>query len=107
MRRVLFPSLGVVIAIVAAISAQSRQQLPTFEPDPLWSHALPNKWVTGQVCGVAVDSHDNVWVFHRPDTIPDGEKAASLNPPQAECCVPAPAVLQFDPNGRFLQAWGA
>src|SRR6476619_3876348 len=73
-------------------------QVPIFEPDPLWSETLPNKWVTGQVGGVAVDSHDNVWVFHRPSTIPDGEKAASLNPPQAECCVPAPSVLQFAPN---------
>ena len=61
-----------------------RQQVPLFEPDPLWSETLPNKWVTGQVGGVAVDSHDNVWVFHRPSTIPDGEKAAALNPPQAE-----------------------
>jgi len=94
-------------AILAVVSAQPRQQMPTFEPDPLWSQALPNKWVTGQVGGVAVDSHDNVWVFHRPDTIPDGEKAASLNPPQAECCIPAPAVLQFDSSGKFLQAWGA
>lgn len=93
--------------VVTTLSAQSRQQLPIFEPDPLWSQALPNKWVTGQVGGVAVDSHDNVWVFHRPDTIPDGEKAASLNPPQAECCIPAPAVLEFDSNGKFLQAWGA
>jgi hypothetical protein len=67
---------------------------------------LPNKWVTGQVGGVAVDAHDNVWVFHRPGTIPDGEKAASLNPPQAECCIPAPAVLQFDAKGKFHQAWG-
>jgi DNA-binding beta-propeller fold protein YncE len=67
---------------------------------------LPNKWVNGQVGGVAVDSHDNVWVFHRPATIPDGEKAASLNPPQAECCIPAPPVLEFDTNGKFLQAWG-
>src|SRR6185369_6476794 len=83
---------GVIAVVAAALAAQSRQQLPTFEPDPLWAQALPNKWVTGQVGGVAVDSHDNVWVFHRPDTIPDGEKAASLNPPQAECCVPAPAV---------------
>jgi len=90
------------------ITAQnSRAQVPLFEPDPLWSEALPNKWVTGQVGGLAVDSHDNVWVFHRPDTIPDGEKAASLNPPQAECCVPAPGVLEFDTNGKFLQAWGA
>jgi hypothetical protein len=80
--------------------------VPLFEPDPLWSQALPNRWVTGQVGGLAVDSHDNLWVFHRPATIPDGEKAASLNPPQAECCIPAPAVLEFDPNGKFVQAWG-
>ena len=84
----------------------TRQQVPLFEPDPLWSQALPNKWVTGQVGGVAVDSHDNVWVFHREATIPDGEKAASLTPPQAECCIPAPAVLEFSSAGKFLQAWG-
>ena len=90
-----------------SVTAQaSRQQVPRFEPDPLWSQALPNKWVTGQVGGVAVDSHDNVWVFHREATIPDGEKAASLTPPQAECCIPAPAVLEFAPDGKFLQAWG-
>jgi len=83
-----------------------RQQVPRFEPDPLWSQALPNTWVTGAVGGVAVDSHDNVWVFHRPASIPDGEKAAALTPPQAECCIPAPAVLQFDTSGKFLQAWG-
>jgi DNA-binding beta-propeller fold protein YncE len=91
----------------APASAQGRrQQVPVFEPDPLWSEALPNKWVTGQVSGVAVDARDNVWVFHRPATIPDGEKAAALTPPQAECCIPAPAVLQFTTTGRFLQAWG-
>jgi DNA-binding beta-propeller fold protein YncE len=110
--------VGVIVALVIAVgctlvllerrvNAQaSRQQVPRFEPDPLWSQALPNKWVTGQVGGVAVDSHDNVWVFHREATIPDGEKAASLTPPQAECCIPAPAVLEFAPDGKFLQAWG-
>jgi hypothetical protein len=90
----------------AADAPASAAQVPLFEPDPLWSQALPNKWVTGAVGGVAVDSHDNVWIFHREATIPDGEKAASLNPPQAECCIPAPAVLEFDPNGKLLQAWG-
>src|SRR5580693_7817022 len=96
-----------VVLLERSVNAQaSRQQVPRFEPDPLWAQALPNKWVTGQIGGVAVDSHDNVWVFHRPATIPDGEKAASLNPPQAECCIPAPPVLEFDRNGKFLQAWG-
>jgi len=109
-RRILLWSivvLGLTAWIITALSAQSKQQLPLFEPDPLWSQALPNKWVTGQVGGVAVDSHDSVWVFHRPETIPDGEKAASLKPPQAECCIPAPSVLQFDASGKFLHAWGA
>ena len=90
----------------AASAQSSRPQVPLFEPDPLWSQALPNKWVNGQVGGVAVDSHDNVWVFHRPATIADDEKAASLNPPRAECCIPAPSVLEFGPTGKFLQAWG-
>src|SRR5262245_32284742 len=91
-------------AYFAAAQTSRRAQVPMFEPDPLWSQALPNKWVTGQVGGLAVDSHDNLWVFHRPATIPDGEKAASLNPPQAVCCIPAPAVLEFDPDGRFVQS---
>jgi DNA-binding beta-propeller fold protein YncE len=96
---------GAAVALIAAAQA-NRPQIPRFEPDPLWSEALPNKWVTGQVGGLAVDSHDNLWVFHRPATIPDGEKGASLNPPQSECCIPAPSVLEFDPHGKFLQAWG-
>jgi len=102
-------TVAIMIALPAArhTSGQARgRQVPLFEPDPLWSQALPNRWVTGQVGGLAVDSHDNVWVFHRPGTIPDGEKGAALNPPQSECCIPAPPVLEFDTHGRFLQAWG-
>src|SRR6202163_1088802 len=95
-----------VSSIPRAMGEANRFSVPLFEPDPLWSQALPNKWVTGQVGGDAVDQHDNVWVFHRPATIADGEKAAALNPPQAECCIPAPPVLEFDTKGRFLQAWG-
>src|SRR6476646_6990640 len=96
-----------VIAVLLATAGAAVTQVPQFHPDPLWSQALPNKWVTGAVGGMAVDSHDNVWVFHREGSIPDGEKAASLNPPQAECCIPAPAVLQFSAAGKLLQAWGA
>jgi DNA-binding beta-propeller fold protein YncE len=93
-------------AAARAPSARSGAPVPQFEPDPLWFQALPNRWVTGAVGGVAVDSHDNVWVFQRPASIPDGEKGASLTPPQAECCIPAPPVLEFAADGKFLQAWG-
>ena len=113
-RALLGAGIALVVMIGGALAGRERsanaqagrQQVPLFEPDPLWSQALPNKWVTGAIGGIAVDSHDHVWVFHREASIPDGEKAASLTPPQAECCIPAPAVLEFDPNGRFLQAWG-
>jgi hypothetical protein len=99
---------GVGGALIRNTAAQGpRAQVPIFEPDPLWSETLPNKWVSGMVGGLAIDTHDNLWVFHRPGTIPDGEKAASLNPPQAECCIPAPAVLEFNTDGKFIQAWGA
>ena len=47
--------IALVIASWVALSAQSKQ-IPVFEPDPLFFEALPNKWVTGQVGGVAVDS---------------------------------------------------
>jgi DNA-binding beta-propeller fold protein YncE len=100
-------ALGAAFVMLEGASAQrSRRQVPRFEPDPLWSQPLPNRWVTGQVGGVAVDSRDHLWVFHRPATIPDTAKSASLDPPQSECCFPAPAVLEFDSTGRFLQAWG-
>src|ERR1700681_446291 len=96
-----------VVLLERSVKAQaSRQQVPLFEPDPLWAQALPNKWVTGQVGGVAVDSHDNVWIFHRPATNAEGERGASLNPPASECCIPAPSVLEFSASGTLMQAWG-
>ena len=104
MKKTAWAFAGSVVLVVTIGAAAT--PVPQFAPDPLWSQALPNKWVTGAVGGTAVDSHDNVWVFHREASIPDGEKAASLTPPQAECCIPAPAVLEFSPAGKLLQAWG-
>jgi hypothetical protein len=84
----------------------SVESVPKFELDPTWPKPLPNKWTTGQIPGIAVDVHDHIWVVHRPKTIADHEKAGSLNPPTAECCFPAPPVLEFDMEGNLLEAWG-
>ena len=99
-------SAPTVVASDAPMFQVGGDQVPLFEPDPLHFSLLPNQWVNGQVGGLVVDSHDNLWVFQRPLTIPAGEKAASLDPPEADCCVPAPSVLQYDVNGQFVQAWG-
>lgn len=100
---------AIVIGAVITVDAQPpavQAAVPRFEADPLFFQRLPNRWTTGMVGGIAVDARDHVWVLHRPASIPDGERAAALNPPQALCCVPAPPVLEFDAEGRMVQAWG-
>jgi hypothetical protein len=99
---------------------------PSFVVDASWPKPLPNDWRIGQVGGIAVDSHDNIWVYHRPRTL-DASSAGALpraatnaqgvpisglgHPrPYADrntgCCVPAPSVLKFDRQGNLLAAWG-
>src|SRR5207247_1313777 len=62
---------------------------PRFRVDPAWPKPLPNRWLMGQAAGVAVDAQDHVWVIQRPRSL-----------------VPAPPVLEFDPAGNLLRAWG-
>jgi hypothetical protein len=81
-------------------------QAPRFEVDPLWPKPLPNHWVIGAVIGVAVDGKDNVWILHRESSLEAKEKYATWNPRAAECCVPAPAVLQFNQAGDLIGSWG-
>ena len=106
---------------------------PEFEVDATWPMELPNQWLIGQVGGIAVDRHDNIWILQRARTLTSDEAGATeafVDPvtgdvatndegvpidalgnerpfgPIADCCLPAPAVMQFDPEGNLLQAWG-
>jgi DNA-binding beta-propeller fold protein YncE len=80
----------------SAARSDSGPKVPVFEIDRTWPQ-LPNNWVLGNVSKVVVDQHDNVWFIHRPRNpalkVPEGKAAA-------------PPVLEFDANGRFVQAWG-
>ena len=81
---------------------------PRFEVDPLWPKPLPNHWILGSTIGVSVDSRDHVWVLHRgaPTLNASTEMGAATDPPTSECCVPAPPVLEFDPEGNLVGSWG-
>ena len=89
-----------------SITTAFANDFPRFQVDASWPKPLPNNWIMGQAAGVAVDAQDNVWVIQRPRTLTDDEKAATFNPPRTKCCVPAPPVMQFDPEGNLLKAWG-
>ena len=54
--------------------------VPKFEADPYWPKPMPNHWILGQTIGVSVDSHDNVWVVHRPDSLQEKESLAYEEP---------------------------
>ena len=79
---------------------------PMFEVDPLWPKPLPNHWVLGRTIGVSIDGKNHVWIVHRVGTLEPGEKHATTTPPIAQCCAPAPPVLEFDEAGNLLRSWG-
>ena len=93
-------------AICAAAHAQDRARVPQFEVDATWPKTLPNRWILGQVSGIATDRHDRIWVVHRPGSLTPRERAAERTPPEAKCCVAAPPVLVLDASGNFLSSWG-
>jgi len=96
--------------MTARAQAQGRSASSSMHADPLWPRPLPNHWILGSVTGVAVDSHDHIWVVHRgmtPDSMPATEAGLVSNPVSAEiCCQPAPQVLEFDATGALLSSWG-
>jgi hypothetical protein len=94
------------LALAGPAVAQSQPQVPQYQVDPFWPKPLPSRWEIGQASGVATDARDHVWVIHRPRSLTEDERGAALIPPRADCCIPAPAVLEFDSEGNLVQAWG-
>lgn len=87
-------SLVITLPVDQPLAQGPDVDLPVFEVEPSWP-MLPNDWVLGQVASVTVGRSDQVWVLHRPRTVPDEEQA-----------VAAPPVLVFDIDGTFVRAWG-
>ena len=79
---------------------------PRFEVDPFWPKPLPDKYILGQTIGVSVDAQDHVWIIHRAGSLEPNEVHATTNPPTAQCCRPAPPILEFDSDGNLVGRWG-
>lgn len=90
----------------AAAPAPDPDDPPDYQVDAAWPGSLPHNWILGQVSGVAVDGDGHIWIVHRPSTLTEREAGAAQDPPLGECCVPAPAVIEFDRQGNVLRAWG-
>ena len=94
-------------ATVNSETQSEGKQAPMFEVDPFWPKPLPNHWILGSTIGLAVDSRDHVYIIHRRDTFNERtEIGAATDPVKADCCIPAPNVLEFDAEGNLVNSWG-
>ncbi len=81
-RRILLSCLSLALSSAAFAADMPAAPALPHKLVPDWAK-LPAGWNLGEASGVSVDKNDNVWVFNRG---PHG-------------------VIQFDKNGRMLQAW--
>ena len=100
-------ALGAAQAALQATATANTVEAPIFEVDPLWPQPMPNNWLLGSAIGVGVDSRDHVFVIHRPESLnARTEVGAAADPPTGECCLPAPNIVEFDPDGNLVNSWG-
>jgi DNA-binding beta-propeller fold protein YncE len=93
-----FPSLAIA------------QDVPRWTVDPSWPKPLPHNWMLGHPDKVLIDKDGNIWVGNYASSmdrrIDHEQMGLAQKPPIAECCVPAPGVIEFDPQGNVVKAWG-
>jgi len=100
-------ALGASQRALQGASEGQAVQAPSFEVDPFWPQPLPNHWVMGSAIGVGVDARDHVFIVHRQQTLNARTEVLSAEAAKSgECCVAAPPVLEFDPQGKLVNAWG-
>src|SRR5262245_24224053 len=93
--------LVILVAVaLTSIPSSLAQQSSTADPYTVvhgWPQ-LPSGFVLGQVSGVAVDSHNHVFVFHRAENSWAADKSH---------VIASPTVLCFDgASGKLLSSWG-
>ena len=88
--------LAFVLVISSPIRVNAQMKPGRFEVDPSWPRPLPNRWVTGAVGGVCVDSQDHVFILNR----------GGLTENELDSGRQAPAVIEFDAEGDIVNSWG-
>jgi len=116
-------AVGLAVAAALSLSVSVTQadtknppKLPSFVADGSWpkmplpsageygtplvistSTGKPKPWSTGEVAGTCVDSQDHVFIVTRGNLV---------NSPETLDSVPAAPVIEFDPAGNVVNAWG-
>nr|WP_298727426.1 hypothetical protein [uncultured Steroidobacter sp.] len=103
--------LALIVLLFAPLVLQASEpmadKVPEYELDTSWPKLpLPNQWALGLINGIHVDGNNHLWMFHSPELVPKYARGAAQVPPTGKCCVPAPAIIEFDEQGNVRRAWG-
>jgi DNA-binding beta-propeller fold protein YncE len=94
--RAIIAVIGLASTCLVSVQAET-PKTPSFIVDTSWPQPLPDKWLLGQVTGVAVDRQDRIWVLNRPATLTDDEAVTGA--------VAAPPLVIFDSAGKLVAHW--
>jgi len=89
-------SLIAAVALGSPNPVRAQARIPTYVVDPAWPKPLPDQWVLGGLGGVCVDVRDHVFILNRQDLIDGDLNAARMAPP----------IIELDPSGAVVNAWG-
>ncbi|WP_026353061.1 hypothetical protein [Solimonas variicoloris] len=99
--------LQAFLPVGAHAAEPATPKVPEYALDPTWPKLpLPHNWALGLINGIYVDAKNHLWIYHSPELVPKYALGAAQNPPIGKCCVPAPAIIEFDEAGNVLRAWG-
>jgi hypothetical protein len=91
--------------------AQGGPAVPLYRVDPTWPKPLPStkggdgvarQWITAAVGASCIDSRNHVITFNRAYETPYKPGEGPLGP----MSVPAPPVIEYDPQGNIVNSWG-
>jgi peptidylamidoglycolate lyase len=92
-----FNRIAVFTILFALVALSTHAQKEPYSVVHGWP-ILPNDFVLGQVSGVAVDSHNHVFIFHRAES---SWSTDHTHP------IASPTILCFDgATGKLLASWG-
>jgi peptidylamidoglycolate lyase len=95
--------LAIGFSLIWAVAKYIATPPPTgeaYRPVPDWPR-LPDGIEIGQVGGIGVDSHGDIFVFHRAERVWEGEEIALE-------LISSPTLLILDAEtGNLLESWGA
>lgn len=96
-----------VLAMAGLYQTAHAQEAPVYQVDPFWPKTpYPNAWLQQGVPVMDTDDRDHIWAISRSGDLRPDESMATFDPPRGDCCVPAPEILEFDPEGNIVNAWG-